>query len=92
MLLRIRYTYPKAPVDTGRQKSTQIFNVMLIILRILAACGMIISVYPVPAVGLWYYGLSIAMLLLLIVTLILTNRLNNEFVTRPVPILGKEAE
>ena len=54
--------------------------------------GIIVTVLPIPGVGTWCYTLSIAMLILLIVNLVMLNRINNEFVTRPVPILGKEAE
>lgn len=92
LLLRMHYNYPYAPVDNGREESSQTMVLLLRALQILTGIGIIITVFPVPGVGIWCYAISIAMLALLITKLIMLNRMNNEFVTRPVPILGKEAK
>ena len=92
MLLRMNYNYPKSPVDDDRKKASKIPEGILIAMKVLTAAGIIVTVLPIPAVGIWCYTLSIAMLILLICNLVMLNRINNEFVTRPVPILGKEAE
>ena len=91
-LVDMHYNYPKTSVDDDRKKSSRIPVVILIAMKVLTLAGIIITVFPIPGVGIWCYILSIAMLILLIVNLVMMNRINNEFVTRPVPILGKEAE
>ncbi len=92
MLLRMRYNYPKSPVDDDRKKASKIPEGILIVMKVLTAAGIIVMVFPIPGVRIWCYTFSITMLILLIVNLVMLNRINNEFVTRPVPILGKEAK
>ena len=92
MLLSLKYTYRKLQADPDRKKAGTIDWLILVALRALMVIGLVVVLVPVPGVKFWYYGLSIAILVLLVVSMLRLNRSHNEFVTRPVPFFGKEEQ
>lgn len=91
-LFRIDYHYPSVSVDPGKQKSGKADTLFLSAMRLLLIAGLVVCIVPLPAVSIWYYALSILTLLLLSAGIIRVFYLHNEYVTRPVPFFGKEAE
>lgn len=92
LLLRHKYTYRSVQADPGRKKAGVIDWLILVALRILLIVGAGVMLSSAPGVKLWCYGLSIAIMTLLVVSMLRLNHLYNEFVTRPVPFFGKEAQ
>ena len=92
LLFLIRYRYPSEQVDPGKKKSGITDVLLLYAMRGLVIAGLVISIAKVPGVSLWLYLLSILILILLSVSMIRVFLLHNEYVTRPVPFFGKEAE
>ena len=78
--------------DPGRKKAGVIDWLILVALRILLIVGAGVMLSSAPGVKLWCYGLSIAIMTLLVVSMQRLNHFHNEFVTRPVPFFGKEAQ
>ena len=92
LLLRHKYTYRSVQADPGRKKAGVIDWLILVALRILLIVGAGVMLSSAPGVKLWCYGLSIAIMTLLVVSMLRLNHFHNEFVTRPVPFFGKEAQ
>ena len=92
ILFTLEYTYPATTRDEGRPEAGFIDLLMLYVMRALVVGGILVTIFPVPAVGLWCYGLSIAIMALLAANMLRLNLLHTEFVTRPIPFFGKEAE
>ena len=87
-----KYTYRKVVPDPGRERASALDWLLLVALRVLVIAGLVVVMLPIPGVTLWCYGLSIAILVVLVAAMLRLNHLHNEFVTRPVPIFGKEEQ
>ena len=90
LLFNLRYNYPDTLQDMGRRNAGPLDVLLLSLLRALVIAGVVVTVVPVPAVGMWCYGLSIAILAALAGNMLRLNLLHNEFVTRPIPFFGLE--
>ena len=89
LLMLRKYTYRQVVPDPDRKRAGALDWLLLLTLRVLVAAGFAVVMLPVPGVTQWCYGLSVAILVVLVAAMLRLNRLHNEFVTRPVPIFGK---
>ena len=62
------------------------------VLRLLLIGGFAAMVSRVPGKSWIFYGLSLALLGVMIAAMLRMSRLRNEFVTRPIPFFGKEEQ
>ena len=92
LLCIIRYRYPSEKTDPGKKKTALWDVILLYIMRALIVAGIIVSLAHTPGISLWCYALSIAILILLSVNIVRVYKLQNEYVTRPVPFFGKEGQ
>ncbi len=91
MLFTTRYTDKKAAADGEiAARAVNWDRRILYFLRFVCITGFCAVVAGLPAITLWCYALSIVTMLLFCVAMFRFNRAQNEYVTRPVPLFGKE--
>ncbi len=91
LLITKHYTYRKVIMDEKNQPADIGDVIILYAMRLLVFTSIVVTlVSAIPGYAFWCYGLCLAIIVLFLYNMLRLNRLYRDYVTRPVPLFGKE--